>query len=459
MPSTSAGSPRSNGCRGCKARPARTDRRATRYSAIRPRRKPIRTASVRLLAPSLPSTAPTWNFTVWSLMPRRRAIVLFGSPSASSASTSRSRGVSSSVGPSAPVSPPGRTSPPPSSRPRNAGCTATSPARTACTAAASSAASLSAGKKARGRADILASRRASGGPSTTSAGASSPAGCAPTAPAGSATITTSVSKLSASSARLRASATTVIAGALSSSTRNPARVAGYGETTATGTGSKPGEERGGSSGTLAERRHEVTALPSAQNRQRCLAARGRGRQQPLQIAGTRHRLACEAYENIADHHPGPFGRSATLDADEQQAAALAVQLRRERLVKRDRLGRDPEKPPFHLTVFEVRPHHALHNADRQRDARVTPRARGVDPHQPPRGIDQRPTREARIQRDIGVDDLVDPAATSRLQRPAHGVDQPERRADACCPADGEHQAANARQWPLGQRRRQRHCRT
>ena len=49
-------------------------------------------ASVRLVAPSFTRSAATWNLTVWIEMPSRRAITLFGAPSASSASTSASRG-------------------------------------------------------------------------------------------------------------------------------------------------------------------------------------------------------------------------------------------------------------------------------------------------------------------------------------------------------------------------------
>ena len=40
------------------------------------------TASVRLAAPSFPMMEATWNFTVWSEMPRREAISLFEYPSA-----------------------------------------------------------------------------------------------------------------------------------------------------------------------------------------------------------------------------------------------------------------------------------------------------------------------------------------------------------------------------------------
>ena len=47
---------------------------------MRPRRTATRTASVPVGAPSLPSGAATWNFTVWSLMPRRAAIALLHQP-------------------------------------------------------------------------------------------------------------------------------------------------------------------------------------------------------------------------------------------------------------------------------------------------------------------------------------------------------------------------------------------
>ena len=46
--------------------------------------------------------AATWNLTVWSLMPSRAAIALFGRPSANSSSTSISRGVSGSSNASSP---------------------------------------------------------------------------------------------------------------------------------------------------------------------------------------------------------------------------------------------------------------------------------------------------------------------------------------------------------------------
>ena len=52
------------------------------------------TASVRLAAPSLPSSEPTWNLAVCSLMPNSRAIALLGRPAATSCSTSCSRAVS-----------------------------------------------------------------------------------------------------------------------------------------------------------------------------------------------------------------------------------------------------------------------------------------------------------------------------------------------------------------------------
>ncbi len=53
---------------------------------MRPCRTAIRTASVRLAAPSFPQIDATWDLTVWSLMSRRAAIALFGSPSARSCS-------------------------------------------------------------------------------------------------------------------------------------------------------------------------------------------------------------------------------------------------------------------------------------------------------------------------------------------------------------------------------------
>ena len=52
------------------------------------------TASARLWASSFARIAATWYFAVFSLMPRSRAMALFGRPSASRVSTSRSRGLS-----------------------------------------------------------------------------------------------------------------------------------------------------------------------------------------------------------------------------------------------------------------------------------------------------------------------------------------------------------------------------
>jgi len=54
---------------------------------IRPRRIASTTASVRVDAPSFIITPLTWNFAVWSLMPRRSAISLFDRPSLSSWTT------------------------------------------------------------------------------------------------------------------------------------------------------------------------------------------------------------------------------------------------------------------------------------------------------------------------------------------------------------------------------------
>lgn len=56
----------------------------------------MRTALVRLAAPSFPQIEATWDLTVWSLMSRRAAIALFGRPSARSSSTSISRRVKGS---------------------------------------------------------------------------------------------------------------------------------------------------------------------------------------------------------------------------------------------------------------------------------------------------------------------------------------------------------------------------
>src|SRR5260370_7437320 len=59
------------------------------------------TASVRLAAPSFVMIAETWNLAVCSLIDRRAAISLLGSPSAMSCNTSRSRGVRGSSAPAA----------------------------------------------------------------------------------------------------------------------------------------------------------------------------------------------------------------------------------------------------------------------------------------------------------------------------------------------------------------------
>src|SRR5215470_11527962 len=64
---------------------------------IRPLRSAIATSSARVAAESLPSSAPTWNFTVCSEMASRSAIARLLIPSATSSSTSRSRGVSGST--------------------------------------------------------------------------------------------------------------------------------------------------------------------------------------------------------------------------------------------------------------------------------------------------------------------------------------------------------------------------
>src|SRR5207244_5372855 len=79
--------------RGRRAAPRRL---TSTYKRIRPRRAAIVTASVRLEAPSLPHSDATWNFAVFSLMPSRRAMPLFGSPCATSCSTCSSRAVSGS---------------------------------------------------------------------------------------------------------------------------------------------------------------------------------------------------------------------------------------------------------------------------------------------------------------------------------------------------------------------------
>ena len=88
--------------RSCRRDAARGRQIADHHSVIELRARDARgaTASVRFAAPSLPEIDATWNFTVWSLMPSRAAIALFGSPSASSSSTCTSRGVSGSSKPS-----------------------------------------------------------------------------------------------------------------------------------------------------------------------------------------------------------------------------------------------------------------------------------------------------------------------------------------------------------------------
>src|SRR5512136_1483453 len=79
------------------ARPGYVDpRHPGAYNTTQPRRAPDRTASVRLVTPSLAYSEERWNLTVFSLMSSAAAICLLASPRAVNCNTWCSRSVNGS---------------------------------------------------------------------------------------------------------------------------------------------------------------------------------------------------------------------------------------------------------------------------------------------------------------------------------------------------------------------------
>src|SRR5205823_7927693 len=157
-----------------------------------------------------------------------------------------------------------------------------------------------------------------------------------------------------------------------------------------------------------------------------------------QLGSARHRRTVDGYDEIVVRQPGAFGGRSGLDPGDHRALrALGTQRLSD--VGGKILDRDANAAALDLTIRDQLVHDLAGHADRDRKADADIAAsrcqdRGVDADNPALQIDERPAGIARVDRGVGLNEILiafdTKTAPERADDPgSHGLAEAKRIAD------------------------------
>src|SRR5207237_5024357 len=157
----------------------------------------------------------------------------------------------------------------------------------------------------------------------------------------------------------------------------------------------------------------------------------------IQVFQALGRGSVERHQGVALHQPGLVGRALRLDRHDQQAAVL-VDAALHRLGQWHLLGADPQVRPLDATLGAQAGDHSLSDIHGDRPPVAPAEDPAVHADHATLDVDQRATDESRVERRIGLDQVLDPATPPAAPRRRDGADRAECRLEAAGPADREH---------------------
>src|SRR5438132_6713552 len=174
----------------------------------------------------------------------------------------------------------------------------------------------------------------------------------------------------------------------------------------------------------------------------------------IQVFQALGRRSVERHQGVALHQPGLVGGALRLDRHDQQAAVL-VDPALHRLGQRHLLGADPQVRPLDAALGAQAGDHALGYIHSD----GPPVAPAEDPAVHPDGaaldVDQGTAAESRVERGVGLDQMLDLAAPPAAPRRRDGADGAEGCLETARLADRQHDLSRLEVVDLGawQRRR------
>src|SRR2546421_732637 len=146
--------------------------------------------------------------------------------------------------------------------------------------------------------------------------------------------------------------------------------------------------------------------------------------------------AVQGHQRVALHQPGLVGRTLWLDRDDQQATVL-IDPSLDGVGQRHFLGADPEIGPLDASLgAQARPP-PLGDTHRDRPSVAAAEAPAVHADRAAVDIDERTTAETRVERRVGLDQVLDLAPAPSAPGRGDGADGAERRLEVARPADRE----------------------
>src|SRR6266550_6242663 len=149
------------------------------------------------------------------------------------------------------------------------------------------------------------------------------------------------------------------------------------------------------------------------------------------------RRSVERHQGVALHQPGLVGRALRLDRHDQQAAVL-VDPALHGLGQWHLLGADSEVRPLDAALGAQAGDHSLSDIHGDGPPVAPTEDPAVHADHATLDVDQRATAESRVERRIGLDQVLDLATPPAAPRRRDGAYRAEGRLEAAGPADREH---------------------
>src|ERR671910_244446 len=177
---------------------------------------------------------------------------------------------------------------------------------------------------------------------------------------------------------------------------------------------------------LADGNAQGRKLAPADHPDRHLTSDPVARKERLQLVGVRDGRGVQGDEDVAEQHPTLPSGAIILDAHDEKATT-PFQAHPLGGRQADGLAQDAQVAALYGATLRERPGGAPGDISRHGECHAPGQPERRDPEHGAFGVCQRPTREARVGRRIGLDVPFEPRSPARAQRPADGANDPEAR--------------------------------